>query len=483
MLRQTTLINLFLGSLISLAITRVTGPVEPVVAQQSDKIVVPKREIIQTTTRYGKEWAANDWPYNNLVILEENKQRVGTAVLDRHGYDFTDKSDPNFLRILIKQPFAGVAPYRFIAVSTWSSRTDGCFMELLFQVAPPTESGVGLAAYIIPASVEVELGKERFELKRKGINEFRYSDSLSYEYYNITRNSYLSGLWYQARNEFVISSQQAKKLINTPPGQAKVILSFLGNPYYQKYSYPIGEGTTSRWKAVFSDYPDCSANGSPKALPSDLAGSSTFRSPSKNYYITDPEFKEAEIRAKSLLPKEVKLTTAERKQRETYQKSWSKRNQLWKFLGAWNVADRSLYIYPSINNKQVACVVTDRKGALTFYKGYAFKPDPTELQYNKSDDIENRAYRRQGFQDVLFSKDKSSKEVIPLFAKTRTLDIPNSMRTDFEKYGCSTTFLAANQMEKFNQFEWSKPSVTSSIPVLNLFRYFAKQITLSESNE
>ncbi len=419
------------------------------IANDNKVFVLPKNDLFQISTRKGLNWAANEWPYNATIVIEEGGQQVGEAVLDRQGYDFTNESDPSLLRVVIKAPFSSPAPNRLVAVSTWSSRTEGCFMELLIQVSLPTSlsgiNGRALAPYLVPARVQVDLGKEVITLQPKPGSEARYSDPIPYEYYNIAKGQYISGFWHQARNEFVVTSKQAKMLLDTPPGKARVILAF-PNDLYKTYAYPIGEGTTKRWKEVFGFNDDCKANSPSRPLPPDLVTQAKWTPPKGYYYPPDAEFKEAETDAKSLMKTEVKLTADERKQRYAFQQSWSKKNVLWRYLGSWSIDKSNFYIFPATKNSQAACVVTERQSKPDVFEGYVYNTaSPREMQYHKprDKDISGLYWRDQ--QDVLFGKDTGPGRVYPVFASQKSITISTDMKADFYRLGCPTAFIPASK--------------------------------------
>lgn len=455
---------------------------QPAIANEPKILVLPKRDLLQVTTRQGLKWAANAWPYNTTVVIEEGGQEVGRAILDRAGYDFTNKADSSIWRLVIKDPFSSPAPNRLVAVSTWSSRTDGCFMELLMQVSLPTSlsgvSGRALAPYLVPARVQVEIGKEVITLQPKPGFEVGYSNPIPYEYYNIAQKRYISGFWHQARNEFVVTSKQAKLFLDTPPGKTRVILAFPNN-LYKTYAYSIGEGTTSRWKEAFNFNDDCKANSPSKPLPSGSLSQAKWVPPKGYYYPPDAEFQEAEEDSKLLIKTEVKLTAEEQRQRQAFQQSWSKKNVLWRYLGSWSIDKSYFYVFPGTKNNQTACVVTERQGKPELFEGYVYNPkNPKEMQYHKprDKDISGLYWRNQ--QNVLFGKDSGPGRVYPIFASQKSLDVSPEMKVEFDRLGCPTTFVSASQFTQSRLEQKASPSHWAENPLSRIVSWLSLAVTL-----
>lgn len=420
------------------ALIATLGMGQPILAQE---VTLARREI---TTERGLLWAAEKWPYNTTVNIEEGGKLVGRAVLDRHGIDFYEKVDAlGTLGGLIKNPFSGARPWRVVMVSTWSSQTDGCFMELLVQVGLPVESSFrdrqALIPYLVPARVQVQIGNQSpVELSRKR-REAKFGGPYVYRFYNSTRKNWFVSAWHQARNAFILDSKQAKAMLDAPTGEAKLLVSFPNN-IYKFYSYPIGKGTTQRWRDAYSFNPDCSANALPQSLPS---SSQAFRPRGPFDFPSDQQFRYFDQTVEDLRRTEVKLTATDQKQRRAIQQSWAKRNELANYLGGWSSGDRAFYIFPA-QRKKFACVVVQEGNETRFNVGYTFTGK--ELRYGDGRDKDNALYWRNK-PDVIAARDSGPGELYPLFAAQRSLTVSERMQEDFKQAGCPTELKVATAVE------------------------------------
>jgi len=118
----------------------------------------------------------------------------------------------------------------------------------------------------------------------------------------------------------------------------------------------------------------------------------------------------------------VKLTAAERQQRQSYQSAWAKVNPTSaKFAGAWAAGDRTYYVYPSKVKSRV-CVVMFNNGKYDFANGQSIS---RELRY-----LSNGLFWIDQA-DVLAARDSGTGELYPVFATATTPDPAGLTNFDF----------------------------------------------------
>ncbi|EKQ69796.1 hypothetical protein OsccyDRAFT_2441 [Leptolyngbyaceae cyanobacterium JSC-12] len=148
-------------------------------------------------------------------------------------------------------------------------------------------------------------------------------------------------------------------------------------------------------------------------LPTPVAGANSPTSTVVKY----PDHKELnEFRSKlksGAFGNGVKLSAADRNQRQSYQATWAKVNPTGaKFAGAWVAGDRYYYVYPSKVKSRV-CVVTLNNGKYEFSNGQSIR---RELRYQSHGLFWiDRA-------DVLAARDSGTGQLYPIFA---TQSAPN----------------------------------------------------------
>jgi hypothetical protein len=118
----------------------------------------------------------------------------------------------------------------------------------------------------------------------------------------------------------------------------------------------------------------------------------------------------------------VRLTAAERQQRQAYQANWAKLNPTSaRFAGSWVNGDRAFYVYPSKMKSRV-CVVMLKDGKYEFANGQSIS---RELRYLSN-----------GFfwidqADVLAARDAGTGDLYPVFATATTPDPAGLTNFDF----------------------------------------------------
>ncbi|MGB6016424.1 MAG: hypothetical protein WBG32_16950, partial [Nodosilinea sp.] len=98
-------------------------------------------------------WAASRWPFNQVVELQRNSidsTVMGRVVFDRHGID------ENPVLGLVRAPFASPYPGRLVFVSTWGSQNNGCYMELVLQLA--AARAIQNTQMVVPTEVMLNIG-------------------------------------------------------------------------------------------------------------------------------------------------------------------------------------------------------------------------------------------------------------------------------------------------------------------------------------
>lgn len=120
--------------------------------------------------------------------------------------------------------------------------------------------------------------------------------------------------------------------------------------------------------------------------------------------------------------KGVRLSAAERQQRQAYQATWAKLNPTSaRFAGTWVAGDRAFYVYPSKTKSRV-CVVMFNNGKYEFANGQSIS---RELRYLSN-----------GFfwidqADVLAARDSGNGELYPVFATAATPNPAELANFDF----------------------------------------------------
>lgn len=209
----------------------------------------------------GVPWAANDWPYSEVLATQINSVDTsldGLVVLDRHGID----TQP-FLGI--KQPFAGPEPGRFVAISNWGSKDDGCYVELIFQIAT-TPNSINDASLLIPTNIAMVINGEPIDLEAFGGGDntsvgryfsFPYTYTVLESQNDELVNVEYPGVWIMARHLFLINAEQARILRSAPPQETRIRVTLRNR---SPINIPIGNRTVERWSSVYSYNPSCRPN-------------------------------------------------------------------------------------------------------------------------------------------------------------------------------------------------------------------------------
>lgn len=226
-------------------------------AAQNDPFPVAEGVINadELVTINGIPWAANGWSFSKVLDIQRDSidsTIVGRVVLDRHGID----TQPIFG---ISAPFASPYPGRFVIISSWGSNDNGCFAELIFQVATPQQEVDG--SVLIPTQIEMVLNGERVTLNAVE-NAPRAGRSLAFEYtYSkwVTRNGESvsvsrSGTWVMARHLFPVDADQASALRSAPVEDVPIRITLANR---SPVTMPIGDQTVERWASAYNYNASC----------------------------------------------------------------------------------------------------------------------------------------------------------------------------------------------------------------------------------
>lgn len=148
--------------------------------------------------------------------------------------------------------------------------------------------------------------------------------------------------------------------------------------------------------------------------PVPVAGSNSSKS-TVTKYPTDKELSQFKQKLKSgAFGNGIKLSSADRTQRQAYQSTWAKMNPTGaKFVGAWQAGDRYYYVYPSKVKSRVCVVTKAANGKAEFSNGQAIS---RELRYQSN----GLFWIDQA--DILAARDAGTGQLYPVFAVQSTPD-------------------------------------------------------------
>lgn len=199
----------------------------------------------------GLSWAGRGLPFSKLVNINDSLigSPVGKIVIDRHGEDT--------LGTIFKNPFASPSPGRFIVVSFWGSKVEGCFVKVILQSAPV--NGQSDLQELVPSLLEIGAGEQIVQLTPNSAAQVRtFRNDYTYEKYENNSKIQYSSTWYMAENLFSVNADAANLLRNTPPGKVRARLTFANG---NSKIFPIGGGTTKRWQETYGFNPSCRSSG------------------------------------------------------------------------------------------------------------------------------------------------------------------------------------------------------------------------------
>jgi hypothetical protein len=197
-------------------------------------------------------WGGTGFPYSRVVKIEDSlapEYAVGFAVFDRHGVDKSNTSPLSF----IKSPFSAPAPGKEVYISLWGAKAEGCFAEMIIQVAPTAILDV---EKIIPTLLEVGIGGRVLKLTpQQGVEPEVYTGPYNFLMYdaNTGTNMTYSAVLYVIKHRFAVNAEAANILMNAPAQEVRAGVTLAGN----RVLFPIGKRTVERWKNVYSVNPTC----------------------------------------------------------------------------------------------------------------------------------------------------------------------------------------------------------------------------------
>ncbi|MCF4969990.1 hypothetical protein [Nostoc sp. CMAA1605] len=219
-------------------------------------LVTPHSAIAQTTidedkldTVNGMRWGGNGLPFDKVVEIKDAlvNSPLGKVVIDRHG------EDPQ--GVLFKEPFAAPSPGRFVVVSLWGSKIEGCFVKMIVQTAP--SDGRAELEEIAPKMLELGVGEQILQLKRSTNAKVRgFQGNYTYTTYENRRSIENSSTWFMTDTLFDISPEAANLLRNAPAKEIKARLTFENG---DTKLIPIGSSNVKRWQEAFGFNSSCSA--------------------------------------------------------------------------------------------------------------------------------------------------------------------------------------------------------------------------------
>lgn len=250
-------IKLWQSTLLATILSMTTSAVNfnPVMAQQTEA-TIDEDELI---TLDGIPWAAEGWPFSKIVEIRETlvNSVVGRTVIDLHGVD-TD-----CVVEALCSPFS-LAPGNLIIVSMWSSKLEGCAVELVVQHTLPTgEEG----NKIVPVRLDIGIEDNLISL----IPQQNATPTVSQRSYTSGGNGGINilgtrvggggtqrGILYASRNVFVVDATVASLLSNAPEKEVRARVSFADAGFPRKWRvFPIGVETVKRWRSVFGFNSTC----------------------------------------------------------------------------------------------------------------------------------------------------------------------------------------------------------------------------------
>ncbi|OLP17795.1 hypothetical protein BST81_12045 [Leptolyngbya sp. 'hensonii'] len=438
---------------------------------------IPFIEVNKLNTLDGLAWGAPSWIYNATANIEAfGGGVVGRVVLDRGGIQVRAA---DIYKVIFNDPFT-ISPGKIVVVTSWTSRNEGCSMDMVVQIAPyESMSREQAESYLVPRQVDIAVGYQRIvTLKpqtKEGEEKYGKPFRGTYSYYDPTKNKNYNLYWYMGRNIYRISAEDAAKLVSAQPGIAKAQIWFRAET--SPYQFEIGEGTVNRWKEVFSYNPSCKPGGAGKPgsvattpnpgtasvpapqQPADAPTQPTqatqpveplkpvFKGPVSEYPTNDQfnAFK-SQYLASANSGTGVKLTPSEKKVRQAFQNAWAKTNKFTaRFLGAWYSRDRLYYVYPS-KVKARTCVITQTGETLKFQIGTTLAPG-REMQFAEG------SFFWVDKENIVAGRDKGTAELYPVYATQASPQLTPNLIENLEKWECEKTLPGGPSMADLPQIQ------------------------------
>ncbi|AFY42381.1 hypothetical protein [Nostoc sp. PCC 7107] len=201
----------------------------------------------------GMPWAGGGLPFSKLVNIQDTLVNfaLGKVVIDAHG------EDP--LSSLIKSPFNGPRPGRFVVVSLWGSKIEGCFAKIVVQTAP--SNGQAILDEIAPTTIELGIDGQILQLTPVPNSKVRgFSGKYTYTEYENNQNVSYNNTWYMSDTLFAINADAANILRKAPAKEIRARLTFANG---DTKVFPIGKGTVRHWQEAYGFNSACTAPSQP----------------------------------------------------------------------------------------------------------------------------------------------------------------------------------------------------------------------------
>lgn len=200
-------------------------------------------------TQGGMPWGGDDLPYSQVVEIQDGliDAPVGRVVLDRHGEEAEDVDLDNLIGSLFNDVFSAPRPGSAVFISLWGSKVEGCFAELIVQVAPDQQID---PQNLIATSMEVGVNGQIIRLLPQETDP--KVGSFNYTY--LSNEQQLNGIWYMSRQLFVVDETIANILRSAPEEEIKARINLANN---SSILFPIGKKTVERWKHTYGFNPAC----------------------------------------------------------------------------------------------------------------------------------------------------------------------------------------------------------------------------------
>lgn len=209
----------------------------------ADSEALPTIAEDDLSTTGGLPWGGRNWTYSEPVEIQDGLvgTPVGKVVFDRHGVDKSNTS------LLFKRPFSAIRPGKSVFITLWGSKIEGCFAEMIVQIAPKEEIP---PETITPTLLELGIGGQILQIQPQQDASFR-----SYEYTYTEDKSERRAIWYMVRQLFPVDGAVAAVLSNAEPQDIKARVNFGDNSLI----VPLGEETVKSWKDAYAFNPSCQA--------------------------------------------------------------------------------------------------------------------------------------------------------------------------------------------------------------------------------
>ncbi|MBD2610081.1 hypothetical protein H6G94_02135 [Nostoc punctiforme FACHB-252] len=237
---QRILKSSFLGLLLVAALLNLAQ--ESVIAETS----IGEDEL---NTVNGMSWAGDKLPFDAVVNIQDSlvNSLLGKVVIERHG---EDKSGGIF-----KSPFDSPRPGRFVVVSLWGSKIEGCFVKIIVQSAP--FNGQADLDELVPQLIELGIDGQILQLTPSpNIKPRGFSGKYTYTVYENNTNYERSSTWYMTDTSFAINADAANMLRTAPAKEVKGRLTFVNG---DTKVFPIGKKNVQRWQEAYSFNNSCTA--------------------------------------------------------------------------------------------------------------------------------------------------------------------------------------------------------------------------------